>query len=568
MSRTLLFSAALVGAAAVGCGSDAEEAGAAWSSTIVLSGDESALFVANPDSGSVTAVDLPGGEVRWEVPVGGRPASLAVGGDGRVVHVSVGEASLLVALDAEDGSLLASATSLREPRGLVEDVRRNRLFVAAQGESAVAAYGLPDLRFLGAVEVGSDPSGLALDASGSILYATHLRTGDLSVIDVAAGSLVQALETGPENNAARQVVLHPDGERAYLPLSRSRVESGRPTFENTVMPRVVAVDLSARRIVPRELLGLDTIDRPVGLPSSADFSPDGSLLFVANAASDDVSVVDLAAGLGVGHVDVGSNPQGIVVSGDGSTAWVHNALSDDVSVLDLAALEEVGRIVVTDNPLPDDVLAGKVLFHTSARPEMARDGWISCASCHLDGGHDGRTWVLEDGPRNTTPIRGLSATFPFHWSGDRVDLFDFQRTIREVQFGAGLSEEENSRLAAFLAFPEVPASPHPVDAAARRGEQVFAEAGCATCHSGAALTDGLVHDVGTGSAAGEVRGPSFDTPTLLGLHDTAPYLHDGSAPTLADVFAAPEGPHSLTGSTEEDVAALVAHLRTLPRTSS
>ena len=200
--------------------------------------------------------------------------------------------------------------------------------------------------------------------------------------------------------------------------------------------------------------------------------------------------------------------------------------------------------------------------------EMARDGWISCASCHLDGGHDGRTWVLEDGPRNTTPIRGLSATFPFHWSGDRVDLFDFQRTIREVQFGAGLSEEENSRLAAFLAFAEVPASPHPVDAAARRGEQVFAEAGCATCHSGAALTDGLVHDVGTGSAAGEMRGPSFDTPTLLGLHDTAPYLHDGSAPTLADVFAAPEGPHSLTGFTEEDVAALVAHLRTLPRATS
>ena len=546
-----------------GCGSDLSEVvGARWSSTIELSADGSTLYVANPDSGSVTAVSVDGGVLRWEVPVGQGPATLALDPAGERVYMAVTGSDSVVALDAASGARLAEVATDWRPTGVVVSPDGRRLFVASAGAGLVTSYGLPDLAFHGAVEVGPDPHGLAVTADGATLYVTHLRSGDLTVIDVAEGAVEAIVDTGPENNASRQVVLHPDGDRAYLPLSRSRVESGRPTFENTVMPRVVSVDLEARRPVFRELLGLDTIDRPVGLPSAAAFSPDGRLLYVVNSASDDLSVIDLEAGIGVGHLDVGSNPRGIVVSADGRTAWVHNALSDDVSVVDLTTLEETARITVTDNPLPDEVLAGKVLFHSSARSEMARDGWISCASCHLDGGHDGRTWVLADGPRNTTPIRGLGSTFPFHWSGDRVDVFDFQKTIREVQFGTGISEEENALMAAFLAHGEVPASPHPVDDAARRGERVFGESGCATCHVGGAFTDGLTHDVGTGGAPAEQHGPEFDTPTLLGLYDTAPYLHDGSALTLAAVLIAGEGPHGVPKGAVDD---LVAYLRSLPQ---
>jgi YVTN family beta-propeller protein len=528
----------------------------------VLSVDEGTLYVVNPDSASVSAVDLGAGALRWEAPVGQGPAALSLDPAGERVYVAVTGSDSVVAIDALSGARLAEVVVDWRPAGVVVSPDGARLFVASAGEGLVTSYGLPDLVFQGAVEVGPDPHGLAMAADGATLYVTDLLSGDLTVVDVAGGTVQAVIDTGPENNASRQVVLHPEGDRAYLPLSRSRVASGRPTFENTVMPRVVSVDLGARRPVFRELLGLDTIDRPVGLPSAAAFSPDGRLLYVVNAASDDLSVVDLEAGIGVGHVKVGSNPRGIVVSADGLTAWVHNALSDDVSVVDLATLEETVRITVTDNPLPEDVLAGKVLFHSSARPEIARDGWISCASCHLDGGHDGRTWVLADGPRNTTPIRGLGSTFPFHWSGDRVDVFDFQATVREVQFGTGLSEEENAHLAAFLAHGEVPASPYPVDAATKRGEQVFAESGCATCHAGGAFTDGLTHDVGTGGAVGEQRGPEFDTPTLLGLYDTAPYLHDGRAPTLRSVFAGGEGPHADPEGAIDD---LVSYLRTLPQ---
>ena len=92
-------------------------------------------------------------------------------------------------------------------------------------------------------------------------------------------------------------------------------------------------------------------------------------------------------------------------------------------------------------------------------------------------------------------------------------------------------------------------------------------AGCAACHSGDAFTDGLLHDVGTGIDPRETRGSKFDTPSLLGIHNTAPYLHDGSAVTLRAVLTSSNSDdnHGITSTlTELQVDALVAYLRSLP----
>ena len=155
---------------------------------------------------------------------------------------------------------------------------------------------------------------------------------------------------------------------------------------------------------------------------------------------------------------------------------------------------------------------------------------------------DGRTWPFEDGPRNTPPILGLVNSAPFHWSGNRVDLFDFQATIENVQSGTGLSDEDNAALAAFLGFPEFEPSPNRtgdggLTAAAARGQDLFFAQGCAVCHAGSAFTD------------------------------TTPYLHDGTASTLTHLLTTsnPDDRHGLTSTLDDDeVADLVAFLTSLP----
>jgi cytochrome c peroxidase len=216
---------------------------------------------------------------------------------------------------------------------------------------------------------------------------------------------------------------------------------------------------------------------------------------------------------------------------------------------------------------------GKVLFSSAKYPLSSRR-WVACASCHPDGHSDGRVWHNPEGMRKTPAMLGLAHTHPLHWSADRDEVQDFEYTIRsKLMRGAGLLRERIKPKVGFapveldeplagrskdldaLAIysnsfefttlsPHIPA-PGKLSAKAERGKALFfaKEAGCATCHSGPYYTDSSlkkpfnVHDVGTGKDdPSEKMGPKYDTPSLLGIYRTAPYLHHGKAATLLDVL--------------------------------
>jgi cytochrome c peroxidase len=106
-----------------------------------------------------------------------------------------------------------------------------------------------------------------------------------------------------------------------------------------------------------------------------------------------------------------------------------------------------------------------------------------------------------------------------------------------------------------------------LSAAAQRGEKLFRSpaVGCATCHSGPLYTDLKSYDVGTVGAYDQAS-DRFDTPTLIELWRTAPYLHDGSAATLRDVLttATARDRHGRTSQlTAEEVSDLVEYLLSL-----
>src|SRR5207244_10336676 len=98
--------------------------------------------------------------------------------------------------------------------------------------------------------------------------------------------------------------------------------------------------------------------------------------------------------------------------------------------------------------------------------------------------------------------------------------------------------------------------------------------GCATCHSGPYYTDSRLekpfnlHDIGTGgNDKSEKMGTKYDTPTLLGIYRSPPYLHDGSAKTLLDVVTTQNknDKHGKTSHlTKNEIGDLVEFLKSLP----
>jgi cytochrome c peroxidase len=250
---------------------------------------------------------------------------------------------------------------------------------------------------------------------------------------------------------------------------------------------------------------------------------------------------------------------------------------------------------VSSESMAPAILQGKRLFYDALHDRLARDNYLSCASCHNDGGHDGRVWDLTgfgEGLRNTIDLRGKAGMGhgPVHWTGNFDEIQDFEGQIRVLSGGTGLMSNTDfntgtrsqplgdpkagqstdlDALAAYVAsLTEAPASPYRAggtfSAQAETGRRDFAIEDCGRCHSGAASTDsalGVRHDVATIHAGSGSRlgGPldGFDTPSLLGVWGTAPYLHDGSAATLDAAIAA----H--TAATAQERAELTEFLREL-----
>ena len=89
---------------------------------------------------------------------------------------------------------------------------------------------------------------------------------------------------------------------------------------------------------------------------------------------------------------------------------------------------------VANEKLTAQVLLGKQLFYDARDTRLARDRYLSCATCHSDGAEDGRVWDLTgmgEGLRNTISLRGRSGGQGFlHWSENFDEVQDFEGQIR------------------------------------------------------------------------------------------------------------------------------------------
>ncbi|MEE8160520.1 MAG: beta-propeller fold lactonase family protein [Acidobacteriota bacterium] len=558
--------------------------------------DGSTVFVVNPDSGSVSAVDTRSDEKVGEVFVGDDPRALALGPEGRLLYVTCQASAKLAVLDPERLSVLAKIQVGADPYGVVADPGGNLVYVASSATATVEVVDVSLRDVIAQIPVGPKPKGLALSADGTRLYVTHFLSGEVSVIDPVQRSLLQVISTGSDSNMAQKIVLHPTNGKAYLPHIRSNVTNRGLLFDSTVFPVISVIDLTSNQHVGQERVDLSLGENSVNLPFDLSFSPDGQLLYVVNLGSGDMSVIDLNTRRKITTVDVGDGPRGIVLTPDGRRAYVFNSLSEDVSVIDLTAHQEIARIAVTKSLLDPEVKRGKLLFFSSRSPELSKDRWMSCASCHFEGEHDGRTWFSPRGPRNTITLRAVGETRPIHWSADRDEVQDFEFTIRGLQAGTGLLRDgfpnpklgppnaglsaDLDALAAYVEALQPKPSPFrnpdgSLTLEANQGQLIFQrpDVGCADCHTLPRFTDSsmdaspfITHDVGTGDGPDERLDPVFDTPSLLGLWDSAPYLHDGSAPTLRDVLTTknPEDRHGQTSHlSEAELMDLIAFLLSL-----
>ena len=597
------------------------------------------LWVVNQDNDSVTAIDSVTRVVLGEVAVGVAPRSIALAANGLLWVTNKRGASISVVNPTTRAVVRTIALPrASQPFGVAMSPGSGLAFVTLEASGQLLRFDTTTYLQTGSLNTGPNVRHVSVSADGSNVFVSRFITPALpgegtaavSTLATAGGEVLQV--NAAAMTLARTVVLahsdridaenqgsgipnylgaatiSPDGSQAYVPSKQDNIKRGSLRNNQALNFQSTVRSVSSRIVLTGAGAGSEDLSRRVdhdnaSMASAAAYDSRGVLLFVALETSREVAVVDAHSGRQVMRFDVGRTPQGLVLSADGNTLFVNNFMDRTVSVHDLRPLLNQGlnsvlwlatvNVVVTEK-LAANVLVGKQFFYDARDTRLSRESYMSCASCHSDGGHDGRTWDFTgqgEGLRNTISLRGRAgAQGRLHWSANFDEVQDFEGQIRSLAGGSGLMTDAqfnagtrnqplgdrkagvNANLDALAAYVSSLNSFDPSPArgadgalttAALTGRAVFAST-CSSCHSGADFSDSskaVLREVGTLNAASGKRLSAglngIDAPTLRDAWATAPYLHNGSAATLDDAVRAHRG-FTLSAA---DLAAVVAFTR-------
>ncbi|PYJ59783.1 MAG: hypothetical protein DME24_11860 [Verrucomicrobia bacterium] len=564
-------------------------------------GPDGRVWVANAGSSTITILASNYSVSQTvNLPRGSRPYGVVFDPAGANAYVALEDAGRILKLNPANGATSASLDVGPHVR---------HLSVTADGTVILAT------RFVSPRLPGEETASPQTTVGG-VKYGGEVLAINAGTFTVDKTVVLEHSEVPDTSNSAKGIpnylgaaVISPDGGSAWVPSKQDNIKRGTlrngGTLTHDMALRSIAsrIDMAGRS---EDIAGRIDFDN-AGIASASAFDPKGNFLFTALEGSREVAVADAWAKQEILRFAAGRAPQALVLSPDGRTLFVHNFMDRTITLHDLNALANgsdtappapVVMNCVTTEKLAPQVLNGKQLFYDARDNRLALQQYISCAACHNDGGHDGRVWDFTqfgEGLRNTITLRGHGGTAqgPLHWTGNFDEVQDFEGQIRNFAGGLGLMSDADfhagtrsqplgdrktglsadlDALAAYVSSltahgdsPDRNAD-GTMTSAAKAGQAVFQTMNCAQCHAGSQFTDSALnvfHDVGTlkPSSGGRLGAPltGLDTPTLLGLWRTAPYLHDGSASTLEQAVSA----HSGVVLSATDLANLVAFLRQL-----
>jgi YVTN family beta-propeller protein len=577
----LVMTLALVGSALAGAGAGPLAAVPELPSAtrgpvrIAFSADGALACVVEEDEGTLAVFDARTFALKHRWPTGGRRPSWVA---------TVADTHALVSHPYDESVVrLDLATGRREvlrlpgaPGGIAADAAGRRAYVALSQLDEVAVIDLPGWAVTERVPVGDDPHAVALTPDGRRLLAANRRAGTVSVIDTGRRAEERRIALTGIN--LRDIAVSPDGARAFvtgqIPANTRATDEPLDIWTNTLFVLNLHAD-------PRSSSAEGWLDFS-GLPAA---DPDGVAVLGPEHAVVAASGSDLLLSVRTRapylrtydpiieqRLPTPPRPRGLAVSPDRRQVWVASEAGNQVTVFAAGSWEVVRRLDLGLPSRRDPALRGRYLFGSAL---LASGGQFSCNSCHPDGGSDGLRWEFVHVPdgvefRNSRDLRGgVTETAPFRWSGREKHLEEFlEDEVGGLLRGPKLPAAEMQALKAFLATLEAPPNPHRapggrLTATAAAGQALFeGKAGCLACHAGPRHGGtGQRADVGTTD-----EGRELDVPHLAGVHAGAPYLHDGRARTLAEVFtrhnAGARHGHA-DRLTEEELAALLRYLAEL-----
>ncbi len=590
---------------------------------LVMAKSGSVLYIAEATADKVAVLDTVSAMITAKIDVPAEPTGLALSGDGKYLYVTCSAPEGCVCV-VETG---ANKIIKKIPAGYgamspVLNADGTMLYVCNRFGNDISVINTSVGKQVTRIKALREPVAAGITPDGKWLYVgNHLPAGpangdsvacNVSVINTekAAFEIDIALPNG--STGLQSIAVSPDGTFVFVTHILARYTVPTTQLERGWINTNAVSIIDARFKTLLETVLLDDVDYGAANPWAVACTENGQHLCVTHAGTHELSVIEIRPllekifadrrrrGLQSGRTSTdpysastygissgsnipnelsflygmrrriklpGNGPRALALAG--GKAYAAEYFSDSVAVVDISAesRNKVSSIALGPEKQMTPQRRGEMLFNDAT---ICFQSWQSCASCHpSEARTDALNWdLLNDGignPKNTKSLLLAHKTPPAMITGARGSAEEAVRAgIKHILF-AVRPEEDAVAIDEYLKSLRPVPSPYlqegKLSSSALRGQKLFAKAGCISCHNGPLHTDQRKYNVGTGAGLDKDR--LFDTPVLVEIWRTAPYLYDGRAATVEEVMTKynPQDKHGVTSDLTEsqikDLAAFV-----------
>lgn len=293
-----------------------------------------ALLVLDKEDNMLSIIDPATAKTVARIPTGEGPHEIVASDDGKMAFVAnyggrtPGNTISVMDLVALKELRRVDLGALRRPHGIV--FAEGKVWFTAEQNRLIARYDPAANQIDWLLGIGQNGTHMLLFSKDRLLlFTSNIGSDSITVLqrgsDPSVWNATQvSVGKGPEGGD-----ISPDGREYWAANSNDGTVS--------------IMDVAAKKVV-------QTLDVKTGHSNRLKFTRDGKLVLVSDPGNHGLVVVDAASRKEVKRLNVGRQPEGILIAPDGARAYVAVAGEKTVAILDLKTLEVSSRISTGNGP--------------------------------------------------------------------------------------------------------------------------------------------------------------------------------------------------------------------------
>jgi YVTN family beta-propeller protein len=219
------------------------------------------------------------------------PEQMVLSKDESTLYVASEDASVAVVIEIATGKTLATLPVGGEPEGVALEPNGRYVYMSSEADSHVSVIEVGTNKILKQFHVGKRPRGIAFARDGKHAYVTGENDASITVVDTAQHEPIHTIKLSDPKARPMGIVVSSDNGTLYVATGRGGT--------------VVSLDARTYRETGSVQVGTR--------PWSIAVSPDGRYLYTANGPSNDVTIVERSTLKVVDRVQAGKSPWGLAV---------------------------------------------------------------------------------------------------------------------------------------------------------------------------------------------------------------------------------------------------------------